>query len=202
MQYLLAGLGLGLGAGLAPGPLLALVVTTTLARGFAAGARAACGPLVSDGLIIALCVLVVRALPTTAVALLGIVGGLYVVWLGVEAVREVDVALEVAPGAGPDPLRRSVLVNLASPHPWIFWLTVGSPVLVAAWSDSPGAALAFLVGFFVLLVGSKVAVAGIVAAGRRTLSARGVRRAHRIAGALLLLTGVLLTTEFARALLP
>lgn len=202
MEFLLAGLGLGLGAGLAPGPLLALVVTTTLSRGFGAGLRVACGPLVSDGLIIALCVLVVRSLPETAVAVLGVAGGLYVVWLGVEALREVDVAIEPVAGEGPDPLRRGVLVNLASPHPWIFWLAVGSPLLVAAWADSPASALGFLVGFFALLVGTKVALAALVAAGRSRLTPAGLRRAHVAAGLLLLATGVLLAAEFARALLP
>ena len=27
-------------------------------------------------------------------------------------------------------LRRSALVNALSPHPWLFWITVGGPLLV------------------------------------------------------------------------
>ena len=41
MRYVLLGLTLGLGSGISPGPLLALVISTTLARGFKAGARVA-----------------------------------------------------------------------------------------------------------------------------------------------------------------
>lgn len=200
MQFVLAGLALGLGAGLAPGPLMALVVTTTLAHGFRSGVRVAFSPLVTDVVVIAVSVLVVGALPDRATAALGVAGGLYVVWLGVEALRERDVAVEDAPAAERDPLWRGALLNLLSPHPWVFWLAVGGPVLVSAWSSSAAAAAGFLLGFYLLLVGSKVVLAAVVAGGRRRLDDRGLRTAHRVAGALLLLTGVLLVAEFAPAL--
>ena len=206
MQFVLAGLALGLGAGLAPGPLMALVVTTVLASGFRAGVRVAFSPLVTDAVVIAVSVLVVGALPDRATAALGVAGGLYVVWLGIEALRDRPVAVEdpVVPGdrrTGPDPLRRGALLNLLSPHPWVFWLAVGGPLLVAAWSSSPVAAVGFLLAFYLLLVGCKVVLAAAVAGGRRHLSERGLRIAHLLAGALLLLTGVILVVQFTPALL-
>ncbi|MBI1379374.1 MAG: LysE family translocator [Frankiales bacterium] len=195
MRFLVVGLGLGLGAGLAPGPLLALVVTSALARGFAAGLRVALSPLVTDTLMIAVAVLLVRELPNRAAGILGVVGGLYVVWLGVDALRERAVGIELEPRAGS--LRRGALVNLLSPHPWLFWIVVGGPVLVAAWAESPWSAVAFLVGFFGTLVGTKAVVAAVVAGSRRALTPAGVRRAHVAAAVLLLLTGVVLVVEFA-----
>ncbi len=207
MDFVVIGLGLGLGAGLAPGPLLALVMTATLARGFGAGARVAASPLVTDAFIITVSVLVVHSLPDTAASGLGVLGGLYTMWLGVESLRErtVDVegveAPDASPAGGAADLRRGALVNLLSPHPWLFWIAVGGPVLVAAWGDSPAAAVGFLVGFFALLVGTKVAAAGLVAAGRTRLSPAGLRRAHLAAGGLLLLTGLVLAVQFSRALL-
>jgi len=42
------GLGLGLAAGASPGPLLTLVVSSTLARGFGAGLRVALAPVLTD----------------------------------------------------------------------------------------------------------------------------------------------------------
>jgi len=218
VQFVLAGLALGLGAGLAPGPLMALVVTTVLASGFRAGVRVAFSPLVTDAVVITVSVLVVGALPDRATAALGVAGGLYVVWLGIEALRERPVAVEdpvvddaVEDGAasasgadrrtGPDPLRRGALLNLLSPHPWVFWLAVGGPLLVAAWTESPLAAVGFLLAFYLLLVGCKVLLAAAVAGGRRRLSERGLRIAHIAAGALLLLTGVVLVIQFAPTLL-
>ena len=199
MHYLLIGLGLGVGAGLAPGPLLALVITTSLARGFGAGLRVALSPLVTDSIMIAVSVLLVRELPSRAAGVLGVVGGLYVVWLGIESMREQPVTVET--DDGPDPLRRGALVNLLSPHPWPFWLTVGGSVVVSAWQEAPPAAVGFVVTFFVAMIGTKVVVAAIVSTGRRALTEPGLQRAHRVAGALLLLTGLLLTVEFGRPLL-
>ena len=198
MRYLLIGAGLGVGAGLAPGPLLALVVTTSLARGFGAGLRVALSPLVTDSIMIAVSVLLVRELPSRAAGSLGLVGGLYVVWLGVESLREEPVSLETADG--PDPLRRGALVNLLSPHPWLFWLTVGGSVVVSAWTAAPAYAVLFVLTFFVVMIGTKAVVAAVVATSRKALTEPGLRRAQRGAGVLLLLTGVLLAVEFGRQL--
>jgi len=199
VHVLVIGIGLGLGAGLAPGPLLALVITTSLTRGFRAGLRVALSPLVTDSIMIAVSVLLVRELPARAAGVLGVVGGLYVVWLGVEALREAPVALEATDG--PDPLRRGLLVNLLSPHPWLFWLTVGGSVVVSAWSEAPAYAVIFVVAFFAVMIGTKVVVAAVVATSRRALTEQGLHRAHRSAGALLLIAGLLLIAEFARQLL-
>src|SRR5687767_2131791 len=141
MESLLLGLTLGLGAGLAPGPLLALVVGATLERGFAAGARVAAAPLVSDAPIVALCVLVLPGLPDEALALLSIAGALFVLWLAVDALRE------PRGDAPPSDLRRAAMVNALSPHPWLFWLTVGGPLLVG---DGLGPGIAFGVAFYVM----------------------------------------------------
>lgn len=212
MRFVLAGLALGLGAGLSPGPLMALVITTVLASGFRAGVRVAFSPLVTDVIVIVVSILVVGALPERATGGLGVAGGLYVVWLGIEALRGRDVAVEDPVAASherdeavrrtrADPLWRGALLNLLSPHPWVFWLGVGAPLLVAAWSSSPAAAVGFLLAFYLLLIGCKVLLAAAVAGGRRHLTDRGLRLAHRAAGVLLLLTGVVLVLEFAPALL-
>jgi hypothetical protein len=74
MDALTLGLALGLGAGLSPGPLLVLVVGATLRSGFAAGARIATAPLLSDAPIVVLCVLVLRGLPEDALAALSAAG--------------------------------------------------------------------------------------------------------------------------------
>lgn len=200
MQYVVLGLSLGLGAGLAPGPLLALVITTALSRGFRAALKVSCVPLVSDVVTVTAALLVVRSLPSTVTGVLGVVGGAFVVWLGIEALREQPAEIEdTAPDGS---FRKGVLVNLLSPHPWLFWITVGAPILVAAWAAAPPSAVGFLVAFLGVLVGTKAVIAAVVAASRHRLSPTALRRAHVVSAALLLLTGVLLILEFARSLLP
>jgi threonine/homoserine/homoserine lactone efflux protein len=197
MRFLFLGLSLGLGAGISPGPLFALVISTTLARGFRAGARVAFTPLITDTIIISVSLLLVHAIPTSFASLLGIAGGCYVVWLGIEALRtklEQDTALTNAT----DPLAKGLMVNLLSPHPWLFWIVVGGPILLAAWAQSPIAAVAFLGSFFLILVGTKVVIAAIVAQGRERLSAKNLLIAQRVSGVLLIIAGVALAVEFAQ----
>jgi threonine/homoserine/homoserine lactone efflux protein len=170
------GLGLGLSAGISPGPLLTLVVTASLRSGLAGGLRVALAPLITDLPIIALSVLLVGNLPPAALRWVGVAGGLVVIWIGGETIRSARKAILPGDvGTLADPQRelwRGVLVNVLNPHPYLFWATVGGPALVSGWRISPWHALAFLVAFYLLLVGSKVLVAWLVGrqGGRLSLS--------------------------------
>jgi threonine/homoserine/homoserine lactone efflux protein len=195
VHVLVLGLSLGLGAGLAPGPMLALVIRSTLGGGFAAGARVALSPLITDLPIIVVALVVAAELPDGALGVLGVAGGAFVVWLGIEALRDQPAPVEEAAGVSvvDGALRRGALTNLLNPHPWIFWISVGAPILGDA---GPGEAVVFLVAFYALLVGTKVLIAAALGAGRRRLlRGPGYRLALRGSGVLLLAAGVLLVVE-------
>lgn len=198
MAELLAGLALGLGAGISPGPLLTLVVTSTLERGFGAGLRVALAPLLTDAPIIGLSVALVSSVSDGVLRAMGIVGGLVVAAMGGWAILTVwrsRSPTDVEPGAGD--VWRGVLVNVISPHPWIFWIGVGAPLLVTAWRRSPGLGVAFLIGFYFLLVGSKILIAWVVARGRRRMTDSWRRRLVIIGGLLLVVAGGVLVWEAA-----
>jgi threonine/homoserine/homoserine lactone efflux protein len=175
--------------------LLALVIRSSLERGFAAGARVAISPLLTDAPVIAVAVVLAARLPVTVVGALGIGGGAFVLWLGVKALREQTPPSEAAADttSAHTDLRRGVLTNLLSPHPWVFWITVGAPILVGG---GIGGAALFLGAFYLLLVGTKVALAWIVATGRSWLiEGRGYAAALRVSGLLLIAAGILLIIE-------
>jgi threonine/homoserine/homoserine lactone efflux protein len=200
MDSFLLGLSLGLGAGLAPGPLLALVIRTALQDGAAAGVRVAFSPLVTDVPIIVVAVLLAASLPEEVLGVLGIAGGAFVVWLGIEALRDEPAPAEAAAGAAAPQrdVMRGALTNALSPHPWVFWLTVGAPIL--AQGTAADAAL-FLFAFYLLLIGAKVVLALGVGAGReRLMQGRGYLVLLRASAVLLLVTGVLLAYEGVRTL--
>jgi len=202
MAYLLLGLSLGFSAGISPGPLLTLVITRTLGRGFGAGLRVALSPLITDAPIILLTLLLFSALPPLFEAVITAIGGLFVVYLGVETIRSAREAHlqdhPLAPAAAEQDLWHGALVNLLSPHPWLFWITIGSPTLARAWQTGWPEALAFLLGFYVLLVGGKIGVAAAVAGGRRFLTDTWYRRLLWLAGLLLCLFGGLLLWQSAQ----
>lgn len=194
--YLGLGLSMGLSAGISPGPLLALVVTASLRSGLAGGLRVALSPLITDLPIITLSALLIDLLPPGALRWVGTVGGLVVLWMGVETLRSARHAvLPVVTSAADEARRelwRGVAVNALNPHPYLFWATVGGPALVSGWRISPGHALAFLVPFYVLLVGSKMAIAWLVSRQAGGLSLTWYRQVLAGCGLLLLAMGGLL----------
>jgi threonine/homoserine/homoserine lactone efflux protein len=182
----LQALVLGLGAGLAPGPLLALVITESLQGGPRAGMRVAVAPLVTDAPIVALTWGLVGSLDPRSpwLALLSLGGALVVGQLALEQWRAV--LPEGDPGVATRSLRRGVAVNLLSPYPWLFWITLGGPLLASAATVSAWLAVLFLAVFYGLLVGTKLALAVLTGRWGRTLTAVGYRRVCRVLGFALL----------------
>ncbi len=171
------------------------MVVSTLQRGFGAGWRVSLAPLLADVPVVLVGVLVASALSTDLLNAMAIGGGTVVAALGawtIATARRVD----ADPGpAGPADLWKGVLVNIASPHPWLFWVVVGGPLVVAGWREAPWRGVAFLAGFYLLLVGSKVVLAWIVARTRQHLSASWRRSLVVAGGALLVAAGVALVWQ-------
>ena len=189
MTELLTAFTFGLGAGVAPGPLQTVVITSTLQRGFGAGWRVAMGPLVTDTPIIVLSVGVLSTLSDTYLNGLAVVGGLVLIGLGLWELRHSRAeASEHEPAPGRGDLLRGAAVNLLNPHPWIFWIGAGAPLVVSAWRRGPWFAVGVLLLFYGLLIGLKVVTAWVVATGGAKLSEQW-RRRLLVTGALLLILG-------------
>lgn len=191
--YISLGLGMGLNSGISPGPLLALVVAASLRSGLPGGLAVALVPLITDLPIITLSILLVGSLPPEASRWVGMLGGLVIVWMGIEAIRsgrEATLPSGGAPQGEPwRELLRGITVNALNPHPYLFWTTVGGPTLIRGWQESPLHAAAFLVSFYLLLLGSKVVIAWAVSRQAGGLSQAWYRRVLQGSGVLLLAMG-------------
>ena len=181
------GVLLGLSSGLAPGPLLTLVVSETLRHGTRAGIAVALAPLLSDAPIILATLVLVHALTDQhlPLALLGLAGGCYLAWLGLQSVRFQGADLTLGRPAAS--LLRGVIANLLNPSPYLFWLTVGASQVLAAWRQGWPAAAGFLVAFYGCLAGSKVLMALLLGRTRHLLRSRSYILLMRSLGAVLLL---------------
>jgi len=196
-----AGMVLGLSAGLSPGPLLALVVAQSLRHGMAEGAKVALSPLLTDLPIIAVSLLALARMQAHA-SLLGAVslaGAAVVAKLGLGSLATRGLTLEPE-AAAPRSLRQGVVVNLLSPHPYLFWITVGAPAVLKGWAQSPAAAGGFLALFYAGLVGSKLAVAVLAGSSRRFLAGPAYAWTMRLLGLLLLGFAALLVRDGLRLL--
>ena len=75
-------------------------------------------------------------------------------------------------------------MNLTNPNAWLYWSLAAGPILAAAWRASPARAVAFLAGFYLLLVGGNLAFV--------LLAGRAARAGPRLAKALGVASGVAL----------
>ncbi len=196
--FLGAALVLGLSAGLSPGPLLTLVIAQTLQHGVKEGIKVAFAPFITDLPIILLSLLVLTRLQNFKIILgvISILGGLFVLHLayGSLRIKRLD---RPASDAEPQSFYKGALVNALSPHPYLFWLTVGAPTILKAWLESPFSAVLFVVAFLGSLVGAKIVLAVMSGKSRRLLSDRFYAYVLRLLGALLLLFAFLLIKEGA-----
>lgn len=195
----MAAAAFGLSGGISPGPLLALVVAETLARGRRAGLAVAAAPLLTDGPIIAAAVFLLGRIENSepALGIVNFAGGALLASYGIAGLRggqsiveEVTVETRVWGSLG-----KGAAVNLLNPSPYLFWLTVGAPLLLRAFDAGWAAAAGFLVAFYLGLVGSKAVLAVMVARSRSVLRGRGYLLANRILAVVLLIYAALFIRE-------
>ncbi|MGV1100727.1 LysE family translocator [Thiovibrio sp. JS02] len=196
--YLTSGAIFGLAAGFSPGPLLALVIGETLRHGRAAGIRIALAPLATDLPIVCFVLFGLGRLAENSVlpGILALFGSCLLFAMGVADLRRTGFALAPAAQPDPHPFRRGALANALSPHPYLFWLSVGGPVLFRASQEEGGpAAFVFVGSFYLLLIGSKIFLAFLVGRARTFLSGRLFADVLRGIGVLLCFFALLLFHE-------
>jgi len=202
MAYAFLGLSLGLSAGLAPGPLLALVIQRSMQGGLASGLRIAVAPLLTDLPIVVLSFLLVGRLPEAGLDIMLGIGGLFVLWLGINAYRHAGDGIDTtAPTSARQDFLHGALINFLNPHPYLFWVAVGAPTVVRAWRSEPWLTVVFIVSFYALLIGSKVTFA-FVFSRARALPQRQYTRMIRFSSLLLLVAGALMLFTAWRNLSP
>jgi threonine/homoserine/homoserine lactone efflux protein len=187
---------LGLSAGLSPGPLLALTIAQSLRHGSREGIRVAVAPLLTDvPIILASCLLLAHVADSRPIlGVFTLLGATFVSYLAIESLRSPSLDLTTA-SSGPSSVGKGFIVNALSPHPYLFWFTVGAPMVLKAWAVSPVAALGFPLCFLASLVGVKVAVALLTGRSRALLSERVYATTMRLLGLALAVFAVMLARQ-------
>jgi threonine/homoserine/homoserine lactone efflux protein len=176
LQFLL-GITMGFAAAVQPGPTQLFLVTRTLIDGWRRALPLATVFLVSDLPIVALVLLVLRAVPDGAAIALRLAGGavrLYRAWRAARARGEGG----DSPAAAASPAEtygKAVAINLLNPNPYLQWSLVMGPLLLQAWKVKPVAGVAVLAAFYGTLVLTTAAL--ILAFGLVGRLGAGTRRA-------------------------
>ena len=166
LTYLILGMTYAFAAAVQPGPLQTYLISQTLSHGWRRTLPAAFSPLISDGPVIVLVLLVLSRVPVWLVQGLRLAGGvfvLYLAWGAVKAWRGYD-AQQMAPA--PSSLLRAALVNVLNPNPYISWSLVLGPLLLKGWREAPANGVALLAAFYGTMVLSLAGTIALFAAAR------------------------------------
>jgi threonine/homoserine/homoserine lactone efflux protein len=153
--YLIQGIGYGFAAAAQPGPLQTYLITQSLTKSWQRSLHNAFAPLISDGPIIAVCLLVLRQLPDSFKQILYLFGGGFVLYLAYGAYkswRNIDSQLPGTETGNQQSVLKAALVNLLAPGAYIFWGTVTGPILMAGWREAPVFGVAFILGFYITFI--------------------------------------------------
>ena len=162
-EFLLMGIFLGFAAGISPGPLMAMVISETLQHGSKEGAKVAISPLITDLVVISSMVFILLRFESqnSVIALISLSGAVYLIHLGISSFKVKNINMDTS-NVKKDSLKKGVIANFLSPHPYLFWITIGGPILFNALATDILAPILFIVGFYILLVGSKILIAFFV----------------------------------------
>jgi threonine/homoserine/homoserine lactone efflux protein len=192
LTYILSGITLGFSAVASPGPFQAYIISQTLKNGWRQTLLASLAPLISDGPIIGLVLLVLTQMPPGLLRALQVGGGLlliYFAWRASNAYRSFseEAFLNQAPKS--QNLWEAALVNAMSPGPWIFWSLIAGPILLEGWRTAYSLGVLFLLSFYSMLVGGIAALILLIGSARR-LGAQVNRSLLGISALLLLFFGL------------
>jgi threonine/homoserine/homoserine lactone efflux protein len=126
--------------------------------------------------------------------IISIAGSIFLLHLGLGSLRARALSVEEIE-VGTRSLRKGIAANLLNPNPYIFWISVGTPAIISAMSVSATHAAAFVIPFFVFIVGSKVLLSRIVHGSRSFLSSKAYLWILRVLGVLLMLYAVSVLRE-------
>ena len=181
IAYVVQGLGYGFAGAAQPGPFQTYVISQALKVGWRRALPAALAPLISDGLIILLVLLVLNRVPPSMERILHVASGLFLAYLAWRAFRNWRARHSLVPVVEQSSDRtvlNAVIMNLISPGPYIYWSLVAGPTLLAGWRTAPANGIVFLLAFYGALIGSFAAMIIAFGAARQL----GPRVTHMLLG--------------------
>ncbi len=200
----------GLSGAVSPGPLLAFNIRETVRHGFMAGPYVAAGhALLELATVAALTFGLTRIRDfQPAVAAIGILGGLFLVWMGAGMLRNPGHGAPTfqghASGVPSHGVRESVVggvvVSLSNPYWTLWWLTVGAAFMARSVELGVVGIAAFYLGHILSDFCWYSLVSAALASGRRLVTVRVYKVVMLACGAFLTAMGVYFVVTGVRLL--
>ncbi len=144
--YFVKGLVLGFCTGIMPGPVVLLVITQTLKGNFRDGCKVALSSFFSNFPIFVLSYLLLAHYShfNFLIAGISLIGAIFLVYMayGNWRVPNVEFSRQMRSCS----FYKGLLVNFLSPYPYLFWFTIGAPLVLSRTQFPVGSALSFFFG--------------------------------------------------------
>jgi len=155
IENILFGSSYAFACAIQPGPLQAFLLSQVALKGWRRTLPAAFAPILSDGPIAVLVLLVLRRLPVGMERFLQAAGGfllLYLAWAAFSQTGTKTGEPHVEEDSTPRTVLQAVAVNILNPNPYLGWTLVLGPKMLSAWAQSRGHAVALAASFYGTMV--------------------------------------------------
>ena len=153
--YILQGIGYGFAAAAQPGPFQTYLISQTLLNGWKRTLPAAFAPLLSDGPIIVLSLLLLSRVPPGFQRFFYVAGGLFILYLAYgnyKSWKDFDPDRPFVETEVQQRVLKAALINALNPNPYLFWSLVTGPILMKGWREVPLYGVGFLTGFYLTMI--------------------------------------------------
>jgi threonine/homoserine/homoserine lactone efflux protein len=168
INYLIIAIGFAFASVVQPGPLQAFFFSQSLMHGWRKAVPLVFAPLVTDGPIIVLVLLVLTNLPKEFLQIIQCAGGvllLYMAFISFKAWRKFN-SVESQVIVQPHNFFKAVMINFFNPGPYLGWSLVMGPLLIKSWNENPVYGITLIIGFYGTMVLSSVGMVMLFASAR------------------------------------
>ncbi len=154
LSYIIFGFAFAFAAAVQPGPLMTYLISQTISKGWKHTLPASFAPIISDGPIIILVLLLLNQIPPWFVQFLHFGGALFLFYLAFGSYKSwKNFSLEIPTERNPgQTLMNAVLVNILNPAPYLGWSLVMGPLFLKGYHEAPLNGISLIVSFYVTMI--------------------------------------------------
>jgi threonine/homoserine/homoserine lactone efflux protein len=191
-ETLLVSFLIGLTGALAPGPTLVATIQTSIKEGWITGPKVSAGHMIIETFVFILIVFGAAASVVRFSGFIALIGGIALIIFGVLTIQESRTPLsDISSGTTiTNPYLAGIVTGITNPYFWIWWLTIGSALLLDTMEAGLVFGLIFMTGHWMADMGWLTTVSTAIHRGRRILSSHGYLLTLTLCGIFLILFGI------------
>jgi threonine/homoserine/homoserine lactone efflux protein len=192
LSTLILGFLIGLTGALAPGPTLVATINASLAGDWTTGLKVSLGHIIIETALFFLIILGLASVASPYTTEIAVIGGIALIVFGIMTIygsRSASLGA-TQENVTTSPYLAGLLTSAANPYFWIWWLSVGSALLIKSLAGGILLAAVFMLGHWTADTSWYVLVSTGVSKGKTILSDTAYHRIMAACGIFLVLFGL------------